>query len=175
MCTISSELLVVWADWCWINWSSKVPGYFFINCICAWTVWHFLCVKCLFDLSHLSKNKNWQQTNGNGGQINNGSDGVGRLWIYWSALIAEGLQNSLCPVASIEALQQRLSLLIFGHLFCAVTVDFCYKMSWRGCTTLSKQAQKLIMASGSGFTWIFCFKICDEIDHVTGAIFVVSF
>ena len=21
----------------------------------------------------------------------------------------------------------------------------------------------------------FCFKICDEIDHVTGAIFVVSF
>ena len=40
-----------------------------------------------------------------------------------------------------------------------------------GRTTLSKQAQKLIMASGSGF---FCFKICDEIDHVTGVIFVIG-
>ena len=49
-----------------------------------------LCVKWLFDLPHLPKNKNWQQTNGNGGQINNGSDGVGRPWIYRSALTAEG-------------------------------------------------------------------------------------
>ena len=39
------------------------------------------------------------------------------------------IKDSLCPVASIEALQQRLSLLIFGHLFYAVTVDFCSKMS----------------------------------------------
>ena len=68
------------------------------------------------------------------------------------------IKDSLCPVASIEALQQHLSLLIFGHLFSAVTVDFCSKMSRPGRTTSSKQAQKLIMASGSGFMWIFQFQ-----------------
>ena len=67
------------------------------------------------------------------------------------------IKDSLCPVASMEALQQHLSLLIFGHLFSAVTIDFCSKMS-RGGHTTSKQAQKLIMASGSGFTWIFLFQ-----------------
>ena len=79
MCTISSELLVAWADRCWINWSSKVQRrysrLFFhkmhmrLDCLVF-----FFCVKWLFDLSHLPENKNWQQTNGNGGQINNGSE-----------------------------------------------------------------------------------------------------
>ena len=40
MCTVSSELLVAWANRCWINWSSKVQRrysrlFFFIKCICT--------------------------------------------------------------------------------------------------------------------------------------------